>query len=719
LYESFYNLTIFIFIYFLLIMSNLTETEIAQGHIQYYEKLYRELNTNHVPDIPAGQAAEFLRGSGIPVPTLSIIWEVADYRKIGSLDKRGVFIALKLVAAVQQGHPPTEGVLKLPLNAPRFPNIPPSARASPSVTPGLGEWDITPVEQTKYEAIFNSLGPIDGKLCGEKVRPVLLNSSLPQNQLARIWEMADMDRDGMLDLHEMCVAMHLVYKCIETHTLPDKLPYSLARKGSLVGSRRTSAVQSPTSSGILRKLSMFFAILYLTLLAPPLSATSRASSIASLTKADTRSMASIHSDTIRQSGIKSVFDATSSDFPIDKQLWEEDFNRLDMDHDGYVTGMDTRITLMGSGLPQQILAHIWGLVDIVKTGRLNSEQFALVMELIKEAKLGIKLPEILPAHLVPPSLRMSMPHMPLSPSEKANPKVKELNDEIQKIIDDRRKADIDLAQLEADITIKSSTVKNLEIELNTLAATVKQLQNQKGEATKRLGEMDQKIEAFKLTLEEGRKRLAAEEERLVKAKADVAQAKENANAEEQIMYSLREELRNLDNNVYQKKLELNKINQTITRTATEISDMEKKMQKNATESAKIQEKKEELKKILEELERASSPTNDDPLLLKRFDELNLSGNVIGASTTTTVSTSSNLDNNAFAVDPFKSSDPFSDDSFDAFGAKRSSNAGISTATGANFGSFGKDPFAQADPFGSPAAPPNNFADFANFSAFGH
>lgn len=260
-----------------------------------------------------------------------------------------------------------------------------------------------------------------------------------------------------------------------------------------------------------------------------MSATSRTSSVTSLNRADTRSIGSIHSDTVRPPGVKSIFDATHTDFPIDKQLWEEDFNKISSSGDGYVTGLDIRNTLMSSGLSQQVLAHIWSLVDIVKTGRLNSEQFALVMELVKEAKLGVKLPDILPAHLVPPSLRMSMPHMPLSPSEKANPRVKELNDEIQKIIDDRRKADMDLAQLEADITIKSSTVKNLEIELNTLSATVKQLQNQKGEASKRLAEMDKKIEAFKATVEENRRRLAVEEDRLAKAKADVAKAKASAN----------------------------------------------------------------------------------------------------------------------------------------------------------------------------------------------
>lgn len=255
---------------------------------------------------------------------------------------------------------------------------------------------------------------------------------------------------------------------------------------------------------------------------------SRASSVSSLNKTDTRSIAS-ETFIPPRPGMKSIFDPSITEYPVDVQLWEDDFSKLDLDRDGYVTGMDTKITLMGSGLSQEALAHIWTLVDIVKTGRLNAEQFALIMEIIKEAKLGVKLPEILPAHLVPPSLRASVPNMPLSASEKANPKLRELNDEIEKIIQDRRNADIELAQLEADITIKTSAVKNLEIELNTLVATVKQLQNQKGEAQKRLNEMDERIEQYKATLEEGKKRLAYEEDRLNTTRGDLEHAKDNAN----------------------------------------------------------------------------------------------------------------------------------------------------------------------------------------------
>lgn len=174
------------------------------------------------------------------------------------MNKKGAFIAFKLVAAVQQGKP-TSIDLKSPLDAPKFPNIPPSARASPAlsnVSTNM-EWEITPTEYVKYEAIFNNLNPVNGKVGGDVVRPVLLNSNLPQYQLAKIWEMSDLDKDGMLDIHEMCIAMHLVYKCIETKMLPNQLPPALlhsSRKGSLAGSRRTSAVTSPTNSRVIRML---------------------------------------------------------------------------------------------------------------------------------------------------------------------------------------------------------------------------------------------------------------------------------------------------------------------------------------------------------------------------------------------------------------------------------------------------------------------------------
>lgn len=71
------------------------------------------------------------------------------------------------------------------------------------------------------------MNPVNGKLNGEQCRPVLLNSNLPQIQLAKIWELSDIDCDGFLDKYEICIALHLVYKCLQNESLPDILPISL------------------------------------------------------------------------------------------------------------------------------------------------------------------------------------------------------------------------------------------------------------------------------------------------------------------------------------------------------------------------------------------------------------------------------------------------------------------------------------------------------------
>ncbi|XP_073766282.1 epidermal growth factor receptor substrate 15-like isoform X2 [Danio rerio] len=60
-------------------------------------------------------------------------------------------------------------------------------------------------EKVKFDAIFDSLSPVGGMLTGDKVKPVLLNSKLPVDVLGRVWELSDIDRDGMLDKDEFAV----------------------------------------------------------------------------------------------------------------------------------------------------------------------------------------------------------------------------------------------------------------------------------------------------------------------------------------------------------------------------------------------------------------------------------------------------------------------------------------------------------------------------------
>lgn len=93
------------------------------------------------------------------------IWEVADYRHVGRLNRQGCFMAFKLVAAVQAGHPPLPAALNATFNPPTFAAA--SGRASVQSEPI--DWDIDEQEQLKYAPIFENLNSGDGRLSGEQV----------------------------------------------------------------------------------------------------------------------------------------------------------------------------------------------------------------------------------------------------------------------------------------------------------------------------------------------------------------------------------------------------------------------------------------------------------------------------------------------------------------------------------------------------------------------
>jgi len=80
------------------------------------------------------------------------------------------------------------------------------ANALPIITSiNNGDWSINPTERAKYDQLFDSLQPSNGYISGNKVKGVLMDSKLPLDTLGKIWDLADMDKDGMLDRHEFVV----------------------------------------------------------------------------------------------------------------------------------------------------------------------------------------------------------------------------------------------------------------------------------------------------------------------------------------------------------------------------------------------------------------------------------------------------------------------------------------------------------------------------------
>jgi len=88
---------------------------------------------------------------------------------------------------------------------------------------GEEQWVVSQ-DQYKYEEVFNSLNPINGKVTGASAKGEMVKSRLPNSALGKIWKLSDIDKDGMLDLEEFCLAMHLVAIKADNHDLPTELP---------------------------------------------------------------------------------------------------------------------------------------------------------------------------------------------------------------------------------------------------------------------------------------------------------------------------------------------------------------------------------------------------------------------------------------------------------------------------------------------------------------
>ncbi|XP_049802542.1 ralBP1-associated Eps domain-containing protein 1 isoform X2 [Schistocerca nitens] len=90
-------------------------------------------------------------------------------------------------------------------------------------------WTITEEQREYYTAQFLSLQPDPaGLVAGSVARLFFEKSRLPVHELRKIWQLADVTKDGALSIEEFNTAMHLVVLRRNNIDLPDCLPPTLA-----------------------------------------------------------------------------------------------------------------------------------------------------------------------------------------------------------------------------------------------------------------------------------------------------------------------------------------------------------------------------------------------------------------------------------------------------------------------------------------------------------
>jgi len=111
---------------------------------------------------------------------------------------------------------------------------PPGRPPDPADAALGGDAAFSLADYARFAALFAALdADQDGFISGLEARGVLTKSGLPNAELRKVWELADMTADGRLDQHEFAVAQILVAARQQGHALPETLPASLRAPLSL------------------------------------------------------------------------------------------------------------------------------------------------------------------------------------------------------------------------------------------------------------------------------------------------------------------------------------------------------------------------------------------------------------------------------------------------------------------------------------------------------
>uniref|UniRef100_A0AAY4ABZ7 Intersectin 2b n=1 Tax=Denticeps clupeoides TaxID=299321 RepID=A0AAY4ABZ7_9TELE len=285
---------------------------------------------------------------------------------------------------------------------------------------GRSIWAITPEERQKHDKQFDALPPSLGYVSGRPVPSLHLICPVPHP-----WALADMNKDGKMDRLEFSIAMKLIKLKLQGQNLPTALPI-IMKQPPVPAPTITS---SHLGMGSLSNLSMMPMLTPMPMttsvntLGPMTAMSPMVPTALSAPLMPTITMPALPNGpvTMLQPTAVSTSSSTTSLASISPKMgpsdwavpqasrlkYRQQFNSLDKQMTGYLSGPQVRNILASSMLAQTQLANIWNLADVDKDGKLRPEEFILAMHLVEMAKAGQPLPLILPPELVPPSLSVA------------------------------------------------------------------------------------------------------------------------------------------------------------------------------------------------------------------------------------------------------------------------------------------------------------------------
>lgn len=170
--------------------------------------------------------------------TLKTVWSLASNGQ-KEMTSREFSTAMRLIALAQGGHAINDSTLDstvgVKANLPKFSGVelqaPPQAASAPPPPQQSQQppYTVTPEARAQYEKLWQGLekNPHTGLLEGKEAAGFLAKSQQNRDVLRQVWTMSDVTGDGMMDLTEFIIAMHLTMLAKKGFALPQTLPNEL------------------------------------------------------------------------------------------------------------------------------------------------------------------------------------------------------------------------------------------------------------------------------------------------------------------------------------------------------------------------------------------------------------------------------------------------------------------------------------------------------------
>ncbi|KAL8731068.1 MAG: hypothetical protein Q9181_004440 [Wetmoreana brouardii] len=240
---------------------------LTQDKVTQYSSLFEDSGAQGGV-LPGEIAKQIFERAQLPNEVLSQVWNLADTEQKGALGLTEFIIAMHLLASYKSGTMrslpqilpaglyeaasrrgiPRQGTGSRPASdnvgppsaiprqfsgasyqRPGSPVTRPSfAQAQRPETPTGSQWAVSPQDKATFDQIFNTVDTANrGYITGDQAVSFFSNSRLPEEALAQIWDLADINSKGQLNKDEFAVAMYLIRQQRSKTTGRDVLPQTL------------------------------------------------------------------------------------------------------------------------------------------------------------------------------------------------------------------------------------------------------------------------------------------------------------------------------------------------------------------------------------------------------------------------------------------------------------------------------------------------------------